>query len=603
MTKTTGAAGSDRSWFGHPKQLALLFTSEMWERFGYYGMRAILVLYLVEHFVFSDRVAGGLYGGFTALVYLTPLIGGFIADQYFGQKKAVRFGAILMSAGYFMLAFTGGEAAKPTLTYEGQTYAVQSGEIVCTQKVMGFCTKRSDPPKLIVDASGARAFAVTPDGALEISGATDAAGALPAQLPAGSFQFGGERQQANVLLLMLSLAMVCVGNGFFKPNISTIVGTLYPVGDRRRDSGFNIFYMGINLGSILSQFFAPLLVVATGEYKWGFALAALGMLFAWARFQLAGKGLEGYGDPPKGAPNRDLLIIVGSLLAIPLGAFLLWGVVQDTQAAHAAAGTGVVGFFMGLPMMGKVMVTAFLASFVGVALYSMSLPGKERDMMLVALVLMIFNVMFWTLFEQAGSSLTLFAERNTDLQVGAYSMPAGMTQIFNPFFIVLLVPVLNVVWSALAKVNAEPSIPLKFSLGLMQVGAGFLILVFGAQFADQETARVALIWLVLAYLLHSTGELCLSPVGLSMVTKLSVPKLVGMMMGMWFLSIAMAQYAAGIVAQFTAAETVGGEVLDPKKSLETYVGVFQTIGVAGVAAGVLLFVLWPLLKRGMHGVK
>lgn len=602
MTAAAKPSG-EKTWFGHPRQLALLFTSEMWERFGYYGMRAILVLYLVEHFVFSDRTASGLYGGFTALVYLTPLVGGFVADQYFGSKKSVRFGAILMSLGYFMLAFTGGAPAKPNLTYEGQTFAVESDAATCTQKFAAFCTKRDQPPKYIVDAGGRHLFSANTDGSLNIDQPAAAAGSLPATLPAKTFSFGGERNQTNTLLLLISLATVCVGNGFFKPNISTIVGSLYPTGDPRRDAGFTIFYMGINLGSIISQALAPLLVVATGEYKWGFALAAFGMALAWLRFQLAGAGLKGYGEPPEGANKRDLFVVIGAILAIPLAAFLLNGVIVSTSAENQVEATGIVGFFLGLPLMGKVMVATFILSFIGVGIYSLSLQAVARDMMLVALALMVFNVVFWTLFEQAGSSMTLFAARNTDLQIGSYAMPPGMTQIFNPFFIVLLAPVLTIIWGRLNRMNAEPSIPLKFALGLAQVGAGFLILVFGAQFADSETARVALIWLVLAYLLHSTGELCLSPVGLSMVTKLAVPKLVGMMMGMWFLSIAMAQYAAGIVAQFTSSETVGGEVLDPHASLANYLDVFQKIGLFAIGVAAVLFVLWPFLKKGMHGVK
>ncbi len=589
MTDAAAKPAGGKTWFGHPRQLALLFTSEMWERFGYYGMRAILVLYLVEHFVFSDNVAAGLYGAFTALVYLTPVIGGFVADQYFGSKKAVRFGAILMSIGYFMLAFSGGSPAKPYLEYDGQRYAVELER------------NGSAITKFAVDEAGRHTISANPDGSISLD--ATGVGALPATLAAGSFEFGGERQQANVVLLILSLSFVCIGNGYFKPNISTIVGALYPTGDRRRDTGFTIFYMGINLGSIFSQFLAPLIVVWTGEYKWGFALAAVGMLLAWARFQFAGDLLKGYGEPPPGANKRDIFIIGGTLLAIPLLWFLLNGVMVNPGGAEDAAAGGVAGFFLGLPLMGKVMIAAFLLSFIGVGVYSLFLDAKARDMMLVALALMVFNVVFWMLFEQAGSSLTLFAARNTVLEIGPYTMPAGQVQIFNPLFIVFLAPVLSIIWAWLDKRNKEPSIPLKFSLGLVQVGAGFLILIFGAQFADAETAKVALIWVVLAYLLHSTGELCLSPVGLSMVTKLSVPKLVGMMMGMWFLSIAMAQYAAGVVAQFTASETVGGEVLDPHASLQTYLGVFQTIGIAGIVAGGVLFLLWPFLKKGMHGVK
>jgi POT family proton-dependent oligopeptide transporter len=240
---------------------------------------------------------------------------------------------------------------------------------------------------------------------------------------------------------------------------------------------------------------------------------------------------------------------------------------------------------------------------IGIPLWAIfSLKAVERDRMIVAVILTFFSVVFWTLFEQAGSSLTLFADRNTDRNIGGYLMPAGQVQIFNPLFIVLFAPIFSVMWAWLGKRGLEPSVPLKFAIGLLLVGLGFLVLVFGSQFAD-ENYLVPLFWLALAYFIHSLGELCLSPVGLSMITKLSIAKLVGMMMGVWFLSSAMAQYVGGIVAQFASTETVGGEVLNAQVSLETYLGVFKTIGIAGIIAGIVLLVLWPLLKKGMHGVK
>jgi POT family proton-dependent oligopeptide transporter len=246
----------------------------------------------------------------------------------------------------------------------------------------------------------------------------------------------------------------------------------------------------------------------------------------------------------------------------------------------------------------------------------------ERDRMIVACVLTVFAVVFFTLFEQAGSSMTLFADRNTDLVFGPYAilshdlhlfqwtipatwtyvMPAGQVQIFNPLFIVAFAPLFSVMWHYLGKWGVEPSVPLKFAFGLMLVGLGFLVLVFGSSFHNAEF-RVPLFWLVTAYWLHSLGELCLSPVGLSAISKLSVAKMVGMMFGVWLLSSSMAQYVAGIIAQLASTETVGGRVLNAQVSLETYLGVFQTIGYAGIASGFVMLLLWPLLKRGMHGIK
>jgi len=582
-------ASGEKGWFGHPKQLAILFTSEMWERFGYYGMRALLILYLVEHFVFADRVANGLYGAFTSLVYLTPLIGGLIADQYFGSKKAVKFGAILMSAGYLLLAFSGGENAKPYVTINDTRYEVvveKSGDSAGQYVVSGENRYR---------ISGAE------DGSLALAGASGAD--LPASVPAGAYKFDADRNPLNVILLFMSLGLVIVGNGYFKPNISTIVGTLYPEGDPRRDAGFTIFYMGINAGSLLSQGLAPLIAVTFG-YQWGFALAGFGMLLAWLRFQLAGSALAGFGEPPAGGKNRDAVIVVLSLLAVPLMWFFLNNAMETASIAREVAATGIVAYILEQPLLGQVMFFVYLIAMIGIPLWAVfSLKAVERDRMIVAVVLTFFSVVFWTLFEQAGSSLTLFADRNTDLNIlGVYTMPAGQVQIFNPLFIVIFAPIFSVMWTWLGKRGLEPSVPLKFAIGLVLVGVGFLVLVFGAQFHD-DRYLVPLFWLALAYFIHSIAELCLSPVGLSMITKLSVTKLVGMMMGVWFLSSAMAQYVGGIVAQLASTETVGGEVLNPQVSLETYLGVFQQIGLWGVGLGVALGVLWPLLKAGMHGVK
>ena len=267
-------------------------------------------------------------------------------------------------------------------------------------------------------------------------------------------------------------------------------------------------------------------------------------------------------------------------------------------------GSGLIGYIMSLSLMGKLLFGTFLIGVPAILVWSW-LKGSRQEfqMMVAAMVLIVFNVVFWTLFEQAGSSLTLFADRNTDRSVfGLFEISAPQTQNFNPIAIVILAPLMSILWGVLAKRNLEPSIPVKFSLALIGVGAGFLFLVFGSQFAGPDF-KVGLWWLAGLYVIHSIAELCISPVGLSMITKLSIARIVGLMMGVWFLSISVAQYVAGAVAQIASVETVGGQVTNLKVSLETYTGVFTTIGWISAVIGVILLALsWPL-KKLMHGVK
>jgi POT family proton-dependent oligopeptide transporter len=573
------------SWFGHPRQLARLFTTEMWERFGYYGMRALLTLYLTNHFLFNDRAATGLYGGFTALVYLTPLIGGLVADRYLGSKKSVKFGAILMSLGYFTLCF-GGDAAKPYAMVDGQRYEVQvqgTGDAKAQYLIAG--TQR-----LQIRGNEDKSVSLLAPGGAEVR-----------HVAPGAFSSEGERSNFYTMLMLIALSMVTIGNGFFKPNISTIVGSLYDQGDRRRDAGFTIFYMGINLGSIFSQILCPILAVRFGWWA-GFGLAAFGMLISYALIQFDGGKLAGYGEPPdRTGPDRSLIIYAGAVIAVPVVWFLFTNLMN---APKPPPGQGIVGYVMSLPIMGKALFFTFLASVIGVPVWSYKVGDRaEFQMMVAAIVLVVFNVVFWTLFEQAGSSLTLFAERNTDLSVfGLFSVSAPQTQFFNPFAIVILAPLFSIMWTALARKGLEPSIPIKFAIALMGVGAGFLFLVWGTHFAGSDF-KVAIWWVAGLYLIHSMAELCISPVGLSMITKLSIARIVGMMMGVWFLSISVAQYVAGAVAQVASVETVGGQVTNLKVSLETYTGVFWTIGIAAVVVGALLFLLSPLIKKWMHGVQ
>jgi len=580
-----------RTWFGHPRQLARLFTTEMWERFGYYGMRALLTLYLTKHFLFSDQQATGLYGGYTALVYLTPLVGGLLADQYLGSKRSVKFGALIMALGYFTLAF-GGSPAKPYATVNGQRYEVVVDHFVDRPT--------SDPAeaRFLIDNGKKLQIRGNEDGSISLLDN----GAEAKRLPKGSMEAGAERNPLTIAIMLIALSLISVGNGFFKPNISTIVGTLYDKADRRRDSGFTIFYMGINLGSILGQLFCPLLADWIGWWA-GLSLAGVGMLISYFLMQFDGGRLDGFGERPENAPNKDIIIYLGALVAVPVFVFLFSNLMNS---APAAEGSGFVGYLMSLSLMGKLLFGTFIVSVPAILIWSYSKGTRqEAQMMTAAMVLIIFNVFFWTLFEQAGSSLTLFADRNTDRSVfGLFSISAPQTQNFNPICIVLFAPLMSMLWTGLARRGLEPTIPVKFSIALMGVGAGFLFLVFGSTFAGAgSNFQVGLWWLAGLYLIHSLAELCISPVGLSMVTKLSIARVVGLMMGVWFLSISVAQYFAGVVAQFMSVETVGGQVTNLKVSLDTYTSTFTFIAWIAIGAGVLLFLLsWPL-QKWMHGVK
>lgn len=591
LNNTADAArATDATWFGHPRQLARLFTTEMWERFGYYGMRALLTLYLTKHFLFSDRTANGIYGGFTAMVYLTPLVGGLLADRYLGAKRSVKFGALVMALGYFLLCF-GGDAAQPWASIDGVRYDVVQENVVDRP------TSDGHEKRYVVIDRQRLAIHGQADGTIALVAAD---GHVARQVAADRFQSGGDRSAMITVLVLLAISLITVGNGFFKPNISAMVGELYKPGDTRKDAGFTIFYMGINLGALLSQILCPVLADLVGWWA-GFLLAAIGMLVSWALIQFDGGRLSHFGNPPADQPHaRALPIFIGALVAVPLVMLLFQNLMS---AVPAAPGAGMIGYVLALPLMGKLLFGTFLIAVPVILGYAWTSGSRaEFQMMVAAMVLITFNTVFWTLFEQAGSSLTLFADRNTDLHIiGSFSMPAAQTQFFNSFFIVTLAPLFSALWIWLGRRGAEPSTPVKFALALAGVGAGFLFLVWGARYAD-AAFKVSVWWLAGLYLIHTISELCISPVGLSMITKLSLVRIVGLMMGVWFLSIAVAQYVAGVIAQVASVDTVGGEVTNPKLALDTYVHVFTTIGWVAVAiGGVLLLLAWPL-KRLMHGV-
>ncbi|HSG91554.1 MAG TPA: peptide MFS transporter [Pseudomonadales bacterium] len=497
----------------HPRGLYVLFFTELWERFSYYGMRAILIFYLTRHFLFDDEAAYLLYGSYVSLIYALPVIGGLVADRWLGARKAVTLGAVLLVLGHGAMAFEGSGARR--VVEDGRQLLIRDG---VAEQVM-----------------------------------------------------------------FLALALICVGVGFLKANISTLVGSLYAPDDDRRDSAFTLFYMGINLGA----FSASLLVGWLGEtlgWAWGFGAAGIGMSIGLAIFLGGQKHLAGAAEPPDPAAlarprmlglSAEWLIRIGALLAV----ILVWQMIQFAP---------LVGGLLGL--------VAALGVGGALAYALLRLPAVERDRMLLMLGLIAFSVVFWSLFEQAGSSLNLFTDRNVDRVLFGTEVPASQFQALNAGFIILLAPLFAMLWPWLARRRREPTTPTKFALAIIQAGLGFGALVMGAASADDGLVAVG--WLVLAYFLHTTGELCLSPVGLAMVTRLSVPQVVGMMMGIWFLSIAGAGYLGGLIA--TTMGVSGGEASSADASLAIYADVFGRLAWIAVAAGAALLVLSPWLRRFMH---
>jgi proton-dependent oligopeptide transporter, POT family len=580
---------SQKTWLGHPRQLARLFSIEMWERFGFYGMRALLVLYLVKHFLLAQYQANGIVGGYLSLVYLTPVIGGFLADHYLGSKRSVKWGALVMAAGYLLLCF-GGDQAKPFTVVDGQRYEVQverRGSVLDTK----------DTKQWIV-ANGQRlTIHGLPDGSVQLVADS---GQVAKTVAKDAFQPGAERSPFYEALMLIALSLIVIGNGFFKPNISTIVGSLYAQGDRRRDAGFTIFYWGINIGSIGGQLLCPLFV---GWFGWwaGFLVVVVGMLIGYTLIQFDGGRLAGYGEPPeRTGPDRSWLIYALSILSVPI----FWLVFRNVMnTPEAAPGSGLWGYIVATPFLGKVLGLTFLAAVIGIPIWSWKAGTKvEFQMMLAAIILVVFNVTFWTLFEQAASSLTLYADSNTTLELFGIYVSAPMTQQFNPITIIIFAPIMSWLWVNLAKKGWEPSIQVKFGLALLLVGLGFVVLAWSGSTANAEF-RVALWWLVLTYFLHSIAELCISPVGLSMITKLSIARVVGMMMGVWFLSISIGEYLAGAAAQAASVQTVGGQVTNPQLALQTYSHTFMVGGETTMVAGVILLAISPWLRKIMHGVK
>jgi len=558
----------------HPRGLAVLFFAEMWERFSYYGMRSLLIYYLTEHFLFDDARAQAQYSAYTTLVYLVPLVGGYLADRYLGSRKAIAFGALLLVAGHFTMALEGPPASE-ALSYHGATYAYRLDG------------RMDDRTVCLQVATGCYGVTAAADGGLAIRG-LPAGAPLPQVLPKGQYSEHETRHQGFIDTLYLALALIIMGVGFLKANISSIVGQLYDQGDPRRDPGFTLYYYGINLGAVWASALCGAVGQSIGWYA-GFGLAGFGMLAGYLVFVFNKPRLEGKGEPPN--PAALARPIVGPLslewilyLAALAGVGLVWMLVQQ----YALMG--------GLLLVGWVAALGYLA-------FEMRRIGKvARERLMLALVLIVASIVFFTLFEQAGTSLSQFAERNTALpNNGFWTITPAQTQTFNAGFILILAPAFAWLWAVLGRRNRDPNPVVKFGLGLIQVGVGFFALVWGAEYAN-AAFRVPVFFLGLAYLFHTTGELCLSPVGLSEMTKLAPLRMISTVMSIWFLAASAAQWLAGKIAQLTAAETVGGQVLNPAKALATYSHTFLTIGLWGAGAGVLLLVLSPWLKHWAHGV-
>ena len=483
----------------HPRGLYTLFFTEMWERFSYYGMRALLVLYLVNALEYPRDRALALYATYTGLVYLTPIVGGYLADRWLGSRRAVLIGGLVMALGHFAMAF-----------------------------------------------------------------------------PA---------------LLHLALGLLVAGNGFFKPNISTMVGSLYQPHDRRRDGGFTIFYMGINLGAFLS----PLVCGTLGEkigWHYGFAAAGVGMLFGLGVFLAGQRRLGSAGLPPgtaaPGLRRRDWVTVLGvsagttALVAmvVVVGPVLrdgLWSALGD-GGRLAVAGTLLV-VALALPRLGRLRAPAATA-------VAAPLTAVERQRLLVVGIMAFFVIFFWMGFEQAGGTMNLFADQKTDRYLLGWEMPASYFQSVNPLAILVLAPLFSALWVRLDGSRYALSSVAKQGLGMVILGLGFVVLAIADQRAG-VAGKVGMGWLLAVYILHTAGELCLSPIGLSMVTKLAPARLVALVMGLWFSAMALANYLAG-----TLESIVHGYGIP----------LYWFLVASSVGAGILLLLLEPWIRRLMHGV-
>ena len=468
----------------HPRGLIILFFAEMWERFSYYGMRALLIFYLTKHWLFADGPANLIYGAYTSLVYITPVLGGYLADRYLGQRKAVVFGGLLLAIGHSLMAVegTGGQ---------------------------------SDP-------------------AINV--------------------FWG------------ALAFIIVGSGFLKANISVMVGQLYNLTDVRRDGAYTIFYMGINVGAALGTILVGYLGETIG-WGYGFGLAGIGMLAGLIVFVLGKSALNGAGEAPAPlAKSTEWLLYAIGVLSVGV----IWFLIQYQDIIQSLL------IVSGLALLGYVLYETF------------KLPKEPRERMFAILFLNSLNPLFWGVFEQAGGSMNLFTDRYVDRG----GTPASLFQSINPIYIILLAPLFAMLWQWLGKKGKEPSAPAKFGLALAQMGLANLVLVWGAE-AYGIAAMTPVLFVFLYYLLATTGELCLSPVGLSAMNRLAPSYLASLIMGAWFYMTAVGNFVAGKIGEATGGH--GGE-MSKEKLLEIY----ALFGWISIGAAVAVLLVSPIVKRWMH---
>lgn len=494
----------DRALFGHPRGLGLLFITEMWERFSYYGMRALLILYLVNALRWDTASAANLYGTYTMSVYLTPLIGGYLADRFIGTRRSLVIGGIIIALGHFALAFPGMQ-----MFYTG-------------------------------------------------------------------------------------LVLIVIGTGFFKPNVSTMVGQIYRPGDARRDAGFTIFYMGINLGAFLGPLVCGYLAQTPGYgWHWGFAAAGVGMVLGLIVYvSLREKYLPGIGIAEKEEPKPGALREAMDRTTI------------FQSVGGAATGVVVGGLLSGWSLLG-IGMGGIIGAALGIAI--LGAHGEERRRVIALFIVAFFVALFWAAYDQSGSSMSLFADRNTNLQLGSLTLRSSWFQSVNPAVILLFAPVFAWLWVRLGRSGYEPSTAVKIVLGLVLLGVGFVILAIGARSADAGI-MVSPLWLVAAFTFHTWGELCLSPVGLSYVTKVAPARFASLLMGVWFLANGVGDKIAGWLASFTPTpgaelRTVGGLGSIIQKFSSTHFGFFSMFVVIAFAAALVMLLFVPLLKRLTSTVK
>jgi proton-dependent oligopeptide transporter, POT family len=490
---------------GHPKGLYFLFFTEMWERFSYYGMRAIFILFMTKVLLLKDADASEIYGSYTGLVYLTPLLGGYLCDKFLGNRRSIIIGGLLMAIGQFFMFLSASAGA-----------------------------------------------------------------------------------EGGIGIMWLGLTSIIIGNGFFKPNISTMVGQLYPAGDRRIDSAFTIFYMGINLGA----FFSPL-VCGSMDFKWGFLSACIGMLIGLVAFILFQKkyliseqGKE-IGLPVKKLNFQSLLLIAGSIGIV----FFMLNFKQMFKSNIDVISYFIYGAMVLMPIL---------------ILTDKSLTKLERNRIIVIFILAFFVIFFWGAFEQAGASLTLFADRQTNRTLFGWEMPASYFQSINPLAVISLAPIFTLIWGFLHTRKMEPSSPHKMAYGLALVALGYVVIAIAVKGLGLGE-KVSMWWLVSLYIIHTMGELCLSPIGLSMVSKLAPLRLSSLMMGTWFLANAAANKFAGTLS---ALIPPSAGTVDPNVPVvyPSFLGIQITnlyeffmlfIVMTGIAAGIL-FLLSSWLKKLMN---